>query len=79
VTPLVQPLSALSIGSRARIVFIAQALHSRMDRLLTLGIQAGGVIRLQQNHPSVVVQVGETSVALDREICNEIFVLPLEK
>jgi DtxR family Mn-dependent transcriptional regulator len=79
VSPLVQPLSGLSIGSTARIVFIAQALHGRMDRLQTLGIQAGGVIRLQQNHPSVVVQVGETSVALDREICNEIFVLPLER
>ena len=79
VSPLVQPLSSLSIGSTARIVFIAQALHSRLDRLLTLGIQAGGLIRLQQNHPSVVVQVGETSVALDREICNEIFVLPLER
>lgn len=79
VSPLVQPLSSLAIGSTARIVFIAQALHSRLDRLLTLGIQAGGMIRLQQNHPSVVVQVGETSVALDREICNEIFVLPLER
>ncbi|TDI32795.1 MAG: DtxR family transcriptional regulator [Acidobacteria bacterium] len=79
VTPLVQPLSNLSIGSTARIVFIAQALHGRMDRLMTLGIQAGGMIRLQQNHPAVVVQVGETSVALDKEICNEIYVLPLEK
>jgi len=79
VSPLVQPLSSLAIGSTARIVFIAQALPSRLDRLQTLGIQAGGLIRLQQNHPSVVVQVGETSVALDREICNEIFVLPLER
>lgn len=79
VTPLVQPLSNLSIGSTARIVFIAQALHGRMDRLMTLGIQAGGMIRLQQNHPAVVVQVGETSVALDKEICKEIYVLPLEK
>ena len=53
--------------------------RDRMDRLMTLGIQAGGMIRLQQNHPAVVVQVGETSVALDKEICNEIYVLPLEK
>ena len=42
-------------------------------------LAAGGEIRLQQNHPSVVVQVGETTVALDREICSEIFVLPLER
>ena len=79
VGPLVQPLSDLAIGSTGRIVFITQALHQRIDRLLTLGIQAGGEIRLQQSHPSVVVQVGETTVALDREICSEIFVLPLER
>jgi DtxR family Mn-dependent transcriptional regulator len=79
VGPLVQPLSDLAIGSTGRIVFITQALHRRIDRLLTLGIQAGGEIRLQQNHPSVVVQVGETTVALDREICREIFVMPLER
>jgi DtxR family Mn-dependent transcriptional regulator len=78
VTPLVQPLSELAIGSSGRIVFITQALHRRLDRLLTLGIQTGGVVRLQQSRPSVVLQVGETSVALDREICREIFVLPLE-
>jgi DtxR family Mn-dependent transcriptional regulator len=78
VGPLVQPLSDLKIGTTGRIVFITPALYRRIDRLLTLGIQAGGEIRLQQNHPSVVVQVGETSVALDREICSEIFVMPLE-
>ena len=78
VTPLVQPLSAMPIGASGRIVFITQALNRRLDRLLTLGIRAGGVLRLQQNHPSVVVQVGETTVALDREICSEIYVLPLE-
>ncbi len=78
VAPLVQPLSELAIGSQGRIVFITQALHRRLDRLLTLGIQTGGVVRLQQTRPSVVLQVGQTSVALDREICREIFVLPLE-
>ncbi|MFQ5767153.1 MAG: FeoA domain-containing protein [Acidobacteriota bacterium] len=42
-----------------------------------MGLHPGGVVRLQQNRPSVVLEVGETSVALDREICREIYVLPL--
>jgi DtxR family Mn-dependent transcriptional regulator len=79
VKPLVQPLSDLAIGSEARIVFITPRQHGRLDRLLTLGLQPGGVVRLQQSHPSVVVQAGETTLALDAAICRDIFVLPLER
>jgi DtxR family Mn-dependent transcriptional regulator len=78
VTPLVQPLSDLAIGGSGRIVFMTPTLHRRLDRLLALGFKPGGVIRLHQRLPSFVVQVGETSVALDPEICREVFVLPLE-
>ncbi|MFQ5668891.1 MAG: metal-dependent transcriptional regulator [Acidobacteriota bacterium] len=79
VRPLVQPLSTLPIGRQGRIVFITPALYRRLDRLVTLGLEPGGRVRLQQNHPAVIVQIGETSVALDREICGEIYVLPLEQ
>ena len=79
VKPLVQPLSDLAIGSSGRIVFITPRQHGRLDRLLTLGLQPGGVVRLQQSQPSVVIQVGETTLALDAAICRDIFVLPLER
>ena len=76
--PLVQPLSDLAIGRPARVVFITPALYARLDRLQVLGIRPGGLVRLSQNRPAIVVQVGETNVALDREICREIFVRPVE-
>jgi len=78
IEPLVQPLSELGIGHPARVVFITPALYKRLDRLQALGIRPGGEVRLRQNRPSVVIQVGETTVALDIEVCREIFVRPLE-
>ena len=77
--PLVQPLTDLPIGASGRIVFITPVLYQRLDRLVTLGILPGGVVRLRQKRPSVVLEAGETAVALDAEICREIFVLPLER
>jgi DtxR family Mn-dependent transcriptional regulator len=76
--PLVQPLADLPIGSSGRIVFITPAMDRKLDRLVTLGIVPGGVVRLRQKRPAVVLEAGQTSVALDREIAMEIYVMPLE-
>jgi DtxR family Mn-dependent transcriptional regulator len=39
-----------------------------------LGITAGSVIRLLQRNPSYVIQIDETTVAIDPEIAKEIYV-----
>jgi DtxR family Mn-dependent transcriptional regulator len=39
-----------------------------------LGIAAGSIIRLLQRKPSYVIQVDETTVAIDPEIAKEIYV-----
>jgi DtxR family Mn-dependent transcriptional regulator len=38
----------------------------------------GSEIRLHQRSPSFVIEVGETTVALDPEIAREIYVKPVE-
>ena len=48
--------------------------RSRLARLSALGVVPGGHVRLVQKRPSVVLEVGETTLALDREIADEIFV-----
>ncbi|MFB3884735.1 MAG: metal-dependent transcriptional regulator [Thermodesulfobacteriota bacterium] len=73
-TPLVIPLDDLGLGDEGRIVFIAPKSHRRLDRLSTLGIVPGSVIRMHQKNPSYVLQIGETSLALDREIVKDIYV-----
>ena len=72
--PLVIPLDELGLGEEGRIVFIAPKSHQRLDRLSTLGIVPGSTVRMHQKNPSHVLQIGETTLALDREIVKDIYV-----
>jgi DtxR family transcriptional regulator, Mn-dependent transcriptional regulator len=78
VRPLVTGLPSFELGIPARIVFIAPKFHDRMDRLAALGVIPGSEIRLHQRSPSFVIDVGETTIALDPEIAGEIFVKRIE-
>lgn len=74
VKPLVVSLTDLQIGDEAKIVFISSKYHARLDRLSSLGIIPGGVIRLHQKQPTYVIRIGETELALDKDLAKEIFV-----
>jgi DtxR family Mn-dependent transcriptional regulator len=76
--PLVTGLPNFEVGAMARIVFIAPKFHDRMDRLAALGVIPGSTIRLHQRSPSYVIEIGETTIALDPEIAGEIYVKPAE-
>ena len=78
VRPLVTGLPSFELGMRARIVFIAPKFHDRMDRLAALGVIPGSEIRLHQRSPSYVIEVGETTIAVDPEIAREIYVKRVE-
>jgi DtxR family Mn-dependent transcriptional regulator len=78
VRSLVTGLRTFALGATGRIVFIAPKYHDRMDRLAALGVIPGSTIRLHQRSPSYVIEVGETTIALDPEIAGEIFVKPVE-
>ena len=72
--PLVTPLEELGLGEEGRIVFIAPKSHQRLDRLSTLGLVPGSIVRMHQKNPSHVLQIGETTLALDRDIVKDIYV-----
>jgi len=72
--PLVIPLEELGLGEKGRIVFIAPRSHQRLDRLSTLGIVPGSILRMHQKNPSYVLQIGETTLALDSEVVRDIYV-----
>jgi DtxR family transcriptional regulator, Mn-dependent transcriptional regulator len=78
IRPLVTGLRHFDLGATGRIVFIAPKFHDRMDRLAALGVIPGSEIRLHQRSPSYVIEIGETTVALDPEIAGEIYVKPVE-
>jgi len=72
--PLVLPLEELGLGDQGRIVFIAPKSHQRLDRLSAIGILPGSVVRMHQKHPSYVLEIGETTLALDKDIVKDIYV-----
>lgn len=77
VSPLVRPVDALAPGAEGRIVFIENSGSGRLDRLFTLGILPGTTVRLVQRLPSVILQAGETTVALDPEVAAGVYVRPV--
>lgn len=74
VKPLVAPLADLTPGDQAKIVFITPESHSRLDRLSAMGVVPGSIVKLHQKRPSYVIQLGETMIAVDKDITKEIFV-----
>ena len=72
--PLVGPLADLMPGDQAKIVFITPGSHSRLDRLSAMGVVPGSIVKLHQKRPSYVIQLGETTIAVDKDITKEIFV-----
>ncbi len=72
--PLVTRLSDAGLGDVNRIVFITPKSRKRLEKLSSLGIVPGSRLRLLQRNPSYVLQIGETTVAVDRDITDEIYV-----
>jgi DtxR family Mn-dependent transcriptional regulator len=72
--PLVTRLSDASLGAPVRIVFITPKSKKRLEKLSSLGIVPGSSIRLMQRNPSHVLEIGQTTVAVDKDITDEIFV-----
>jgi len=74
VRPVVMSLRDLEVGKPARIVFMSQEFHRRVDRLGSYGVVPGSVVRLRQKRPSYVLDVDGTSLALDPDVAREIYV-----
>jgi DtxR family Mn-dependent transcriptional regulator len=76
IRPLVMRLTEASLGAAVRIVFITPRSKKRLEKLSALGIVPGSTVRLLQRNPSFVLEIGQTTVAVDRDITDEIYVKP---
>jgi DtxR family Mn-dependent transcriptional regulator len=72
--PLVSQLKELDVGLKGRIVFIRPSESSRLERLASMGIVPGSIVKLKQKRPSFVLEIDETSLAVDNLIAEEIYV-----
>ena len=74
VASLVRKLSDLQAGEGGRVIYIHTASPERLNRLSSFGVLPGTYLKINQRWPSVVVELGHTQLALDRETADDIFV-----
>ncbi|MBI5674970.1 MAG: metal-dependent transcriptional regulator [Nitrospirae bacterium] len=74
VKPLVVRLKELEVGAKGRIVFIVPSENSRIERLASMGIVPGSVLKLKKKRPSFVLEIDETVLAVDSSIVEDIYV-----
>ncbi len=77
ITPLVQPLHALTVGDSVKIVYMLPSLQKRLERLTNLGIIPGARLKIKQKIPALVVVCDETTIALDSDVGSEIYVISM--
>ena len=73
-----QNLSQFDEGQQLEMVGFACAPSARRNALAVYGLVPGSRLVLQQKRPAFVVRVGETELALESDIANEILVRPAE-
>ncbi|MBI4844421.1 MAG: metal-dependent transcriptional regulator [Nitrospirae bacterium] len=74
VKPLVTQLKEVDAGAKVRIVFIVPKEEARIDRLTSMGILPGSIIKVKQKKPSFILKIDETSLAIDPAIAEDIYV-----
>lgn len=72
--PLVEPLSRLSPGCDADVVFVVAADPRRISRLAALGLAPGARVHVLQTAPAAVVRIGHTTVAFENALADDIYV-----
>ncbi len=74
VKPLVVRLTDLAPGDVGKVVFISTERSKRLDRLGTMGLNPGTLVKLHQRRPAFILDLGETQLAVDEEIAGEVYV-----
>ncbi len=72
--PVISPLSAIKAGKKVKVVYISTKSHTSLDRLTGIGVIPGLELTIHQKFPSMILQYGETQLALDNDIAKNVFV-----
>ncbi len=72
--PVISPLSIIKAGKTVKVVYISTKSHASLDRLSGIGVIPGLELTIHQKFPSMILQYGETQLALDNDIAKNVFV-----
>ena len=67
-------LSQASAGQRVRVTGVLAEGADRLSKLAAFGIVEGSELFVRQRRPTLIVQIGETTLALDAEVASAILV-----
>lgn len=67
-------LAELEIGQSARVAYVNSRNDQQMHKLNGLHIRPGVIIKVHQKYPAYVIESEGASIALDKEIVNNIYV-----
>lgn len=68
------PLSDAPLGEELKVAYVSTRHHTRLHRLLSYDIGPGAKIKLHQKKPVFVIRAGETDVAVEGDVAEDIFV-----
>ncbi len=74
IEPIIVSLDKLESGEKGKIAYLLLQSHPELHKLLSLGVVPGTHFSLHQTFPTHVIEVGETTLALEKEIAENIFV-----
>ncbi|MBI4227730.1 MAG: ferrous iron transport protein A [Candidatus Omnitrophica bacterium] len=72
--PAVVSLAQLALGEEGVVASLQSRRPAYLQRLGAVGVLPGRRLRLRQRQPALIIQVGETELALDAHAGGEIFV-----
>ena len=72
--PIITSLDKFHVGTQGKIAYLTLQSHPDLHKLLSLGLIPGALFNLHQIYPTFVLEVGETTIALEKEIAEKIFV-----
>ncbi len=72
--PIITTVDKLDVGENAVISYIYAHDHSILHKLLAMGLSPGAEIKLHQKSPTLIIIIGNTTIALEEAVGKCIFV-----
>ncbi|MEJ6482088.1 FeoA family protein [Nostoc punctiforme UO1] len=67
-------LKLLRTGEQGIVTFCKSQDEIILNQLISIGVTLGTIITLEQNFPSFIIKIGNTSLALDTESIQAIYI-----
>ncbi len=71
---IVMPLSQTKAQDTGRVSYILTHNHPQLHKLMSMGIIPGTNVYVHQTFPSFIIKIGETQLALEKDIAQDIYI-----